>query len=156
MQELHLAYGQNKGKQYTEEEDRFLLVRLEHWGINREDVYELIKRDAGEWPLFRFDWFLKSRTPDELKRRCNTLLTIITKEEEAAEKLRAAGGPKKGGKVRATPVFLFALAPQRLTSVARPYLQKRTITDVADSSRASTPASGTASASKAKKAKKAA
>jgi SWI/SNF-related matrix-associated actin-dependent regulator of chromatin subfamily A member 5 len=107
MQELHLAYGQNKGKQYTEEEDRFLLVRLEHWGINREDVYELIKRDAGEWPLFRFDWFLKSRTPDELKRRCNTLLTIITKEEEAAEKLRAAGGPKKGGKVRANPRFSF-------------------------------------------------
>lgn len=53
MQELHLTYGQNKGKQYTEEEDRFLLVRLEHWSINREDVYELIKRDAGEWPLFR-------------------------------------------------------------------------------------------------------
>lgn len=53
MQELHLSYGQNKGKQYTEEEDRFLIVRLEHWGLNREDVYELIKKDVGDWPLFR-------------------------------------------------------------------------------------------------------
>lgn len=54
MQELTLSYGQNKGKQYTEEEDRFLLVRLQHWGIERDDVYELIKRDSGEWPLFRY------------------------------------------------------------------------------------------------------
>jgi SWI/SNF-related matrix-associated actin-dependent regulator of chromatin subfamily A member 5 len=53
MQELHLSYGQNKGKQYTEEEDRFLIVRLEHWGLQREDVYELIKKDVGDWPLFR-------------------------------------------------------------------------------------------------------
>lgn len=51
----------------------------------------------------RFDWFLKSRTPDELKRRCTTLLAIISKEEETAEKVKATGGPKKGGKVR----FLF-------------------------------------------------
>lgn len=53
MQELHLSYGQNKGKQYTEEEDRFLIVRLDHWGLQREDVYELIKKDVGDWPLFR-------------------------------------------------------------------------------------------------------
>jgi SWI/SNF-related matrix-associated actin-dependent regulator of chromatin subfamily A member 5 len=32
MQKLSIPYGQNKGKQYSEEEDRFLLVRLCHWG----------------------------------------------------------------------------------------------------------------------------
>lgn len=53
MQELKVNYGQNKGKSYSEEEDRFLLVRMHHHGIDRDDCYELIKRDIGEWPLFR-------------------------------------------------------------------------------------------------------
>lgn len=53
MQELKLAYGQNRGKTYSEEEDRFLLVRMHHHGIDRDDCYELVKRDVGEWPLFR-------------------------------------------------------------------------------------------------------
>jgi SWI/SNF-related matrix-associated actin-dependent regulator of chromatin subfamily A member 5 len=53
MQELRIQYGQNKGKSYSDEEDRFLLVRMHHHGIDRDDCYELIKRDIGEWPLFR-------------------------------------------------------------------------------------------------------
>jgi SWI/SNF-related matrix-associated actin-dependent regulator of chromatin subfamily A member 5 len=53
LQELKVPYGQNKGKSYSEEEDRFLLVRMHHHGIDRDDCYELIKRDVGEWPLFR-------------------------------------------------------------------------------------------------------
>lgn len=53
MQELKFQYGQNKGKSYTDEEDRFLVVRMHHHGIDRDDCYELIKRDIGEWPLFR-------------------------------------------------------------------------------------------------------
>lgn len=53
MQELKLQYGQNKGKSYSDEEDRFLLVRMHHHGIDRDDCYDLIKRDIGEWPLFR-------------------------------------------------------------------------------------------------------
>jgi len=53
MQELKIQYGQNKGKTYSDEEDRFLLVRMHHHGIDRDDCYELVKRDIGEWPLFR-------------------------------------------------------------------------------------------------------
>ena len=57
MQELKFQYGQNKGKSYTEDEDRFLIVRMHHHGIDRDDCYELIKRDIGEWPLFRYVFF---------------------------------------------------------------------------------------------------
>lgn len=53
MQDLKITYGQNKGKSYSDEEDRFLLVRMHHHGIDRDDCYDLIKRDIGEWPLFR-------------------------------------------------------------------------------------------------------
>nr|XP_031859137.1 uncharacterized protein CI109_005487 [Kwoniella shandongensis]KAA5526209.1 hypothetical protein CI109_005487 [Kwoniella shandongensis] len=85
LQELKIMYGQNKGKTYSDEEDRFLLVRMHHHGMDRDDCYELIKRDIGEWPLFRFDWFFKSRTPDELKRRGQTLMLCVMKEEEKGE-----------------------------------------------------------------------
>lgn len=54
LQKLDIAYAQNKGKQYSEEEDRFLLVRMHHYGLIREDCYDLIKRDIGEWPMFRY------------------------------------------------------------------------------------------------------
>lgn len=34
---------------------------------------------------FRFDWFVKSRTPQELSRRCDTLIRLIEKEFEDLE-----------------------------------------------------------------------
>ncbi|TFK68179.1 hypothetical protein BDN72DRAFT_769633 [Pluteus cervinus] len=83
MQELELNYPTTKGKVYSEEEDRYLLCRLYHYGMQSEDVYERIKKDITEFPVFRFDWFFKSRSPQELQRRCNTLLGMIEKEEEA-------------------------------------------------------------------------
>ena len=46
----------------------------------------------------RFDWFIKSRTALELQRRCNTLITLIEREnQELEEKERAErkkGRPK--------------------------------------------------------------
>ncbi|KAJ9109046.1 hypothetical protein QFC21_000372 [Naganishia friedmannii] len=86
LQTLDINYGQNKGKQYSEDEDRFLLVRMHYYGLIREDCYDQIKRDIGEWPPFRFDWFIKSRTPEELKRRGQTLLLCLTKEHNDQEK----------------------------------------------------------------------
>ncbi|KZT18698.1 SNF2 family DNA-dependent ATPase [Neolentinus lepideus HHB14362 ss-1] len=83
MQELELNYPTTKGKVYSEEEDRYLLCRLNHYGMSSEDVYDRIKKDITEFPVFRFDWFFKSRSPQELARRCNTLLSMI--EKEAAE-----------------------------------------------------------------------
>lgn len=82
MQELELNYPVAKGKVYSEEEDRYLLCRLNHYGLKSPDVYDRIKKDITEFPVFRFDWFFKSRTPQELSRRCHTLLGMIAKEYE--------------------------------------------------------------------------
>lgn len=93
MQELELNYPTTKGKVYSEEEDRYLLCRLFHYGMQTEDVYERIKKDITEFPVFRFDWFFKSRSAQELQRRCNTLLGMIEKEAElkAQEEAKAKG-----------------------------------------------------------------
>jgi SWI/SNF-related matrix-associated actin-dependent regulator of chromatin subfamily A member 5 len=104
MQELDLSYPTTKGKVYSEEEDRYLLCRLHYYGMQTEDVYEKIKRDILEFPVFRFDWFLKSRSPQELQRRCNTLLGMIEKEAQQEAELKAqeeaAASTKSKGKKR--------------------------------------------------------
>ncbi|KAJ3787340.1 SNF2 family N-terminal domain-containing protein [Lentinula aff. detonsa] len=119
MQELELNYPTTKGKVYSEEEDRYLLCRLYHYGLSSSsasstangaggtgggsglggigdaEVYEKIKRDISEFPVFRFDWFFKSRSAAELGRRCNTLLAMIEREAEAEEKARQEEEQKK-------------------------------------------------------------
>jgi SWI/SNF-related matrix-associated actin-dependent regulator of chromatin subfamily A member 5 len=55
--------------------------------------------------MFRFDWFIKSRTCEELKRRANTLIACIqkehaawqTEEEKAAKAKGKRDAPGKGG-----------------------------------------------------------
>lgn len=51
-------------------------------------------------PLFRFDWFIKSRTTQELARRCDTLIRLVEKEnQEHDERERQARKEKKLAKV---------------------------------------------------------
>ena len=86
LQQMKIHYTQpTKGKNYTEEEDRFLIVMLEKYGYGTENVYDKIRQEIKGSPLFRFDWFLKSRTSQEISRRCNTLISLIQKENAELE-----------------------------------------------------------------------
>ena len=62
LQQIKLSYGQNKGKTYTEEEDRFLIVHMQKFTYGSEDMYDRIRSELKKSPMFRFDWFIKSRT----------------------------------------------------------------------------------------------
>ncbi|KIN06617.1 hypothetical protein OIDMADRAFT_191006 [Oidiodendron maius Zn] len=100
LQQLKINYSvstTNK-KVYTEEEDRFLLVLLDKYGIDSEGIFERIRDDIRDSPLFRFDWFFLSRTPIEISRRCTTLLTTVSREFEdpsASKHPGAANGKAK-------------------------------------------------------------
>lgn len=67
---------------------------LNKLGFDNPNVYEEIRVRARKDPLFRFDWFLKSRTTEEIRRRCNVLLTMISKhvlqelQQELTQKIR--------------------------------------------------------------------
>ncbi|KAK4447910.1 ISWI chromatin-remodeling complex ATPase ISW2 [Podospora aff. communis PSN243] len=103
LQQLKINYSvstTNK-KVYTEEEDRFLLVLLDKYGVDSEGIYERIRDEIRESPLFRFDWFFLSRTPTEISRRCNTLLTTIVKEFEDVNTTTKANGVN--GKLKREP-----------------------------------------------------
>ncbi|OZJ01930.1 hypothetical protein BZG36_04839 [Bifiguratus adelaidae] len=112
LQQLKIPYNlTTKGKNYTEEEDRFLVVMLERYGYGTENVYEKIRWEIRQSPLFRFDWFLKSRTGQEIARRCNTLVMLIQKE--AAEDEDSEDEPKSKKKTVAAP------ADKKIQAVAK-------------------------------------
>ena len=102
LQQLKINYtvSTTNKKVYTEEEDRFLLVMLDRYGVDGEGLYEKIRDEIRESPLFRFDWFFLSRTPVEIGRRCTTLLNTVAKEFEPGD-AKANGDAGKGrGRVR--------------------------------------------------------
>lgn len=77
--DLKFNYGQNKGKQYTEEEDRFLVCITAQIGYGDWKAVRLEIRRSWQ---FRFDWFFKTRTPQELQRRVDSLLRILDREHK--------------------------------------------------------------------------
>ncbi|KAK4810177.1 hypothetical protein QYF61_010950, partial [Mycteria americana] len=99
--QLRIQYGTNKGKNYTEEEDRFLICMLHKMGFDKENVYEELRQCVRNAPQFRFDWFIKSRTAMEFQRRCNTLISLIEKENMEIEEKERAEKKKRGAKVTA-------------------------------------------------------
>ncbi|XVE82084.1 hypothetical protein DITRI_Ditri15bG0118300 [Diplodiscus trichospermus] len=91
--EMKIQYGQNKGKLYNEECDRFMICMVHKLGYGN---WEELKAAFRTSPLFRFDWFVKSRTAQELARRCDTLIRLIEKEnQENDERERQARKEKK-------------------------------------------------------------
>ena len=97
LQQLKINYtvSTTNKKVYTEEEDRFLLVMLDRYGVDGEGLYEKIRDEIRESPLFRFDWFFLSRTPIEIGRRCTTLLNTVSREFDGPE-MTNGHGPGKG------------------------------------------------------------
>ncbi|KAJ4820885.1 chromatin-remodeling protein 11 [Rhynchospora pubera] len=94
--ELKIQYGQNKGKLYNEECDRFMLCMIHKLGYGAWDELKAAFRMS---PLFRFDWFVKSRTVQELARRCDTLIRLVEKEnQEYDEHERQLRKEKKNAK----------------------------------------------------------
>ena len=70
LTDLKINYGQIKGKHFSDEEDRYLvyflfifkIIMLQKFGYGMDSVYELIKAEIKLCSLFRFNWFMKSRT----------------------------------------------------------------------------------------------
>lgn len=106
LQQMKINYtvATTNKKVYTEEEDRFLLVMLDRYGVDGEGLYEKIRDEIRESPLFRFDWFFLSRTPVEIGRRCTTLLNTVAREFDGDKSTGGmngeTGGTKGKGRVR--------------------------------------------------------
>ena len=89
MRTLTVPYPQPKAptsKGYTEEEDRFLICLLNELGYG---AWDEMRAEIRRSEQFRFDFFLKSRTPVELSKRCDALIRLL--EKDAFERGTPAG-----------------------------------------------------------------
>ncbi|KAG5356988.1 SWI/SNF-related matrix-associated actin-dependent regulator of chromatin subfamily A member 5 [Yarrowia sp. C11] len=108
LQQMVIAYPAGQKKIYSEDEDRYILVQLYRYGLETEGVYEMIRDAIRASPVFRFDWFFLSRTPAELARRGQTLLSYVGKEYDGAGEKRKSSStpdvetPKKAAKKKKT------------------------------------------------------
>eukprot|EP00658_Telonema_sp_P-2_P000140 TRINITY_DN10043_c0_g2_i1.p1 TRINITY_DN10043_c0_g2~~TRINITY_DN10043_c0_g2_i1.p1 ORF type:complete len:965 (+),score=286.55 TRINITY_DN10043_c0_g2_i1:52-2946(+) len=93
--QLKINYGQNKGKAFNEEEDRYMICSTQKLGYGNWEELKAAIRSAWQ---FRFDWFIKSRTPTELGRRVDTLIRLIEKEEPESTKRKAEDSGNTSGK----------------------------------------------------------
>lgn len=83
LEDLRIHYPPNNSKRvFSKLEDRFMLNCVYKYGIVDENLGEKIKQDIAESELFRFDWYIASRTPHEIARRVNTLLLALARESE--------------------------------------------------------------------------
>ncbi|EGW31748.1 uncharacterized protein SPAPADRAFT_51729 [Spathaspora passalidarum NRRL Y-27907] len=81
LQDLKIQYPPNNSKRvYSKTEDKFLLFCVHKYGLSAEGLYEKIKSDISDSDLFKFDWYIQSRTPQEIGRRISTLLLAISRE----------------------------------------------------------------------------
>ena len=95
------------GREYTEEEDRFLACLVDDTGYGEWATATAEVRRAHQ---FRFDWFMKTRSEADLQRRTDDIIAIVEKEnarrggshddsdsdedERPAGKARGRGGAK--------------------------------------------------------------
>ena len=92
----------NNKRIFSEEEDRFLLMAVAKYGIQRTDIYDIIRDEIRNCPLFEFDFFFLSRTPLELSRRIYTLLQCVEKEANQPVKETKKTDDKKTKAKKAT------------------------------------------------------
>jgi SWI/SNF-related matrix-associated actin-dependent regulator of chromatin subfamily A member 5 len=89
LEHMTIQYPPNNSKRvYSLQEDRFLLVTVNKFGLLSENLYEQVKAAIRKSEHFKFDWFFLSRTPQELSRRTNTLLLAVTREFEGPDALK--------------------------------------------------------------------
>lgn len=118
LEELRIQYPPNNSKKiYSKLEDRFILYCVYKHGIFAEKLGELIKEEILQSDLFKFDFYMSSRTPQELSRRVNTLMLALARDGDSGQG-RKRGRQPTGRSGSARPVSVepsFGTASQSST-----------------------------------------
>lgn len=115
--ELDVVYTGSKSKTFIDEEDRWLVCMTNKLGYGR---FEHLKVEVRKAWQFRFNWWIKSRTPLELKRRVDALIRMIEKEnEEIEEQERAERRRKAAAKRRRESIGVPSKATQKANATAK-------------------------------------
>lgn len=81
---MKINYGSGgKNRAYQEEEDAFLICMMYRHGYGAAERIRMEIRRAWQ---FRFDWYFKSRSAQEIQKRCDTIVKIVERENEELRK----------------------------------------------------------------------
>ena len=72
-----------KSRAYSDQEDGFLVCMMHRHGYGAAERIRMEIRRAWQ---FRFNWYFKSRSAQDLQKRCDILVKVIEKENEEARK----------------------------------------------------------------------
>ncbi|KAM9929073.1 hypothetical protein OXX59_001424 [Metschnikowia pulcherrima] len=98
LEDLNIQYPPNNAKRvFSKLEDRFILCCVYRYGIFADRLGEKIKREIVQSELFKFDWYIASRTPQELSRRVSTLLLSLARESEGPGSRKRVKTGLRGG-----------------------------------------------------------
>jgi superfamily II DNA or RNA helicase len=98
-QPLKFNYYGSKSRNYTLQEDDFIVRTLADLGYSREDAYDELVKKISHDKLFRFDWFMRTRTPQDLAQRASRLVSFIERDVlSSSKKAQSASGNKGHGK----------------------------------------------------------
>lgn len=90
---MRLNYGTgSRGKGYQEEEDAFLVCMMYRHGYGAAERIRMEIRRAWQ---FRFDWYFKSRSAQEIQKRCDAVVKIVERENEDLRKKEAEEAAKE-------------------------------------------------------------
>ncbi|KAL6939562.1 hypothetical protein ACO0RG_003404 [Hanseniaspora osmophila] len=65
---------------YSLEHDRFLITMMLKHGLDKSNLFDLIKFEIRKSPLFHTDFFFQNRSSTDINKRCQVLLGYIEKE----------------------------------------------------------------------------
>lgn len=89
IEDLTIQYPPNNSKRmYSLAEDRYLLLKANEFGLTNRNLYDLIKNEILKDEMFRYCYYFKSRTTNELSRRVGTLLLAVAREMEGPDAFR--------------------------------------------------------------------
>ena len=92
---MKISYGSaGKGRAYQEEEDAFLICMMYRHGYGAAERIRMEIRRAWQ---FRFDWYFKSRSAQEIQKRCDVLVKVIERENEEIRKKEQEEGTGESG-----------------------------------------------------------
>lgn len=80
---INYGSGFSRNRSYQEEEDAFLVCMMYRHGYGAAERIRMEIRRAWQ---FRFDWYFKSRSAQEIQKRCDLLVKVIERENEEVQK----------------------------------------------------------------------
>ena len=90
---MKINYGPGtRNRAYQEEEDAFLICMMYRHGFGAAERIRMEIRRAWQ---FRMNWFFKSRTAQEIQKRCELLVKVVERENEDLRKKEQEAEEKK-------------------------------------------------------------